>query len=82
MIIAYDDRGDRVSRFCETVGRSAQTSILFGRHFSDLRKLAEHCLPKPAIDPISSTRAELLKNRGVDPAVPPEEPPKSQPEEA
>lgn len=66
-IVAYADPEGRIRHFCEVVGHSAQITILFGGHFANLPDLVENYLPKPAIDPISGRRAELLKNRGIDP---------------
>jgi hypothetical protein len=68
VIIAYGDPEKRVQGFCNEIGRNAQISILYGNHFGSLPDLVDHYLPKPAIDPISGRRAELLKNRGLDPA--------------
>lgn len=68
VIIVYDDSENRVQGFCNSVGRKAQISILYGKHFGNLSDLVDNYLPKSAIDPISNRRAELLKNRGIDPA--------------
>jgi len=64
VIISYDDAGGRVSRFCSEVGRPAQVSLLMGEHFGRLDMLVDHYLPKPAIDPISWRKTELLERRG------------------
>jgi hypothetical protein len=65
VVIAFDDTGERVSRFCDKVGRTAQISVLLGSHFGDLKTLADNYLPKPAVDYISTKQTQLLKNRGV-----------------
>lgn len=53
----------RLNRFLAEVARPAQISLLVGSHFSDLRQIVEHYLPKPAIDQVTARVAELLKNR-------------------
>jgi hypothetical protein len=63
VIISYDDAAGRIPSFCGRIGRVAQISLLVGNHFGDLRQLVEFYLPKPAIDLISTRRAELLKRR-------------------
>jgi hypothetical protein len=65
VVIAYDDRGSRIQRFYERVGRGAQFTLLLGSHFGDLTTLVEYYLPKPAIDRSTIRMAELLKARGV-----------------
>jgi hypothetical protein len=54
---------DRLSSFLAQVARPAQITLLVGEHFSSIRQLVEHYLPKPAIDQVSSRVADLLKNR-------------------
>ncbi len=77
VIISFDDRLNRIQRFCSIVGRNAQISLLIGNHFGNVSMLVEHYLPKPAIDQITWREAELLKKRGILPAPesspPPEE---------
>ncbi len=65
VIIAFGDCDQRIRGFCESVGRKAQISILYGPHFGSVDQLVDNYLPKPAIDPIISRKAELLKNRGI-----------------
>jgi len=65
VIISYSDEGGRISRFCNGIGRKAQTSLLIGSHFGAMPKLVESYLPKPAIDKISVRQTELLRNRGL-----------------
>jgi hypothetical protein len=65
VVVAYDDCGGRLDRFLDRVGRPAQTSLLVGPHFGDLRTLVSHYLPKPAIDTISLRESELLRRRDV-----------------
>ncbi|HDS1637442.1 TPA: SIR2 family protein [Stenotrophomonas maltophilia] len=62
VIMAYSI-DDRLSGFLAQVARPAQITLLVGSHFSNIRQLVEHYLPKPAIDQVSSRVAELLKNR-------------------
>jgi hypothetical protein len=64
VIISYDDPGGRVSRFCQSVARDAQVSLLIGGHFGAIGPLTAHYLPKPAIDLISWRRAQLVEKRG------------------
>lgn len=54
---------ERIKHFLAQVARPAQISLLVGSHFSDLRQIVEHYLPKPAIDQVTNRMAELLKNR-------------------
>ncbi|MBA2079170.1 SIR2 family protein [Rhodanobacter sp. PCA2] len=54
---------ERIKHFLAQVARPAQISLLVGSHFSNLRQIVEHYLPKPAIDQVTSRMAELLKNR-------------------
>ena len=63
VIISYDDASGRVPRFCDSIGRSAQLTLLVGKHFGDLATLVEHYLPKPALDQISWRKADLVKRR-------------------
>jgi hypothetical protein len=67
VIVSYSDENKRIQTFTAKTGRPAQTSILVGSHFGDLSTLVRNYLPKPAIDMISHRRAELLRNRGVEP---------------
>ena len=64
VIISYSDEGDRISAFCNHIGRKAQISLLIGPHFGDMATLVENYLPKPAIDRITIRQTELLRNRG------------------
>jgi hypothetical protein len=63
VIISFDDTSKRISKFYNEVGRQAQTSLLIGNHFGDLKTLVEFYLPKPAIDRISIREARLKSNR-------------------
>lgn len=62
VIFAYSV-DDRLSNFLAQVARPAQITLLVGSHFSNIRQIVEHYLPKPAIDQVSTRVAELLKNR-------------------
>lgn len=66
VIISFDDANGRLPAFCDSVGRPAQMSLLVGSHFGDLSRLVASYLPKPAIDPISWRRSDLLRRRGID----------------
>lgn len=65
VIIAYSDEGSRIKSFYDTVLRSAQISLLIGKHFGDLKTLVNYYLPKPAIDRATIRMADLLKARGI-----------------
>lgn len=65
VIVSFDLASGRITEFCKSVGRSAQISLLIGPHFGDLKTLVANYLPKPAIDPISWRRSNLLKRRGT-----------------
>jgi hypothetical protein len=65
VIIIFSDEGDRAKGFYDSVGRSAQISVLAGSHFGDLKNLVDYYLPKPAIDRATHRMAELLKARGL-----------------
>jgi len=54
----------RIIRFCDTVGKRAQISLLLGKHFGDLGTLVENYLPKPAIDQITIRKTKLEEQRG------------------
>jgi hypothetical protein len=62
VIFAYSV-DDRLGSFLAQVARPAQITLLVGSHFSNIRQIVEHYLPKPAIDQVSTRVAELLKNR-------------------
>ncbi len=65
VIITFSDEGDRAKHFYDSVGRSAQISVLVGTHFGDLKNLVDYYLPKPAIDRATNRMADLLKDRGL-----------------
>lgn len=65
VMIIFSDEGDRAKRFYDSVGRSAQITILAGSHFGNLTNLVDYYLPKPAIDRATNRMADLLKNRGL-----------------
>ena len=65
VMIIFSDEGDRAKRFYDSVGRSAQITVLAGSHFGDLQNLVDYYLPKPAIDRATHRMADLLKNRGL-----------------
>jgi hypothetical protein len=63
VIISYDDNSGRIHKFCSDAGHEPQISLLIGDHFGELSNLSNYYLPKPAIDPITWRRADLLKRR-------------------
>ena len=65
VMIIFSDEGDRAKRFYDSVGCSAQITVLAGSHFGDLKNLVDYYLPKPAIDRATNRMADLLKNRGL-----------------
>ncbi len=65
VIISYSDEGNRAKHFYDSVGRSAQITVLVGSHFGDFGNLVDFYLPKPAIDRASHRMADLLKARGL-----------------
>jgi hypothetical protein len=54
----------RIIRFSQEVGKSAQISLLLGSHFGDLENLVQNYLPKPAIDQITIRKTKLEEQRG------------------
>lgn len=63
VIISHDDASNRIIKFYENIGRSAQMSLLVGPDLADLAKLTQNYLPKPAIDRTTFRMAELLRQR-------------------
>ena len=64
VIIAFDDRDERIANFCAVVGRSAQISLLIGPTFGAIDSLVDRYLPKPAVDRINIRQTELRMRRG------------------
>lgn len=62
-IISYDSAKGRIQRFCESVGRNEQFTLLVGSHFGAINNLVEFYLPKPAIDNTTWRMVELLNRR-------------------
>jgi len=69
VIIARGDPLGRIMKFIDDSGRKAQISLLLGDHFGDLKTLVDYYLPKAAIDRTSIRMAELMKSRGLYPAI-------------
>lgn len=63
VIIAYNDIGGRIAQFYKHLGRVAQMTILVGPDLGGLEDLADHYLPKPAIDRTTIKMSDLLKAR-------------------
>lgn len=61
VVIAFEME-TRIKTFLEQT-RSAQVTVLAGRHFAGLQHLVEDYLPKPALDYITGRMSELLKSR-------------------
>lgn len=62
-IISYDDAEGRIERFCETVGRRDQITLLLGSHFAGIESLVDNYLPKPAIDDTTWRMVQLVSRR-------------------
>lgn len=63
VIISFDQAGGRLQAFLDSVGRSAQITLLCGPHFGDLSTLVTHYFPQPAIDSTIWRMVDLLKRR-------------------
>ena len=63
VIISFDQAGGRLQAFLDSVGHSAQITLLCGPHFGDLSTLVEHYFPQPAIDPTIWRMVDLLNRR-------------------
>jgi hypothetical protein len=73
VIIAWDKRGEkgdfggvreRIKKFYDKVGNSAQFTLLLGEHFADLETLVDYYLPKSTIDRITIRKQRLVNERG------------------
>lgn len=62
-ILSFDTASGRIGKFCKSVGRDEQITLLVGPHFGDLSTLVEHYLPKPAIDQTTWRMVDLLNRR-------------------
>lgn len=63
VVISFNDPLGRIMKTYEKVNRPAQTTLMIGKHFGDLKTLVANYLPKPAIDRTTFKMAELLKAR-------------------
>ena len=63
VIMSHGDGMNRIKDTIERIGRPAQTTLLIGSYFGDLKRLVDWFLPKPAIDRTTFRMAELLKTR-------------------
>ena len=63
VIVSYNDAGDRIYNFCNSVANEAQISLLIGPHFGDLSTLVDNYLPKPAIEQTTWEMAKLINRR-------------------
>lgn len=65
VIVAWSKKPhERIAAFVARTGRPQQLTLLVGTHFGDVRRLVEHYLPKPAIDPLTIRMTELVERRG------------------
>lgn len=63
VIIAYDDKMERIMNTYQEIGRPSQISLLIGPDLADIEMLTNHFLPKPSIDRATVRMNELLKQR-------------------
>lgn len=63
VIISHSDPLGRIRATYDTLGRSAQVTLLVGDHLGDLRTLVDKYLPKSAIDRNTIRMADILKAR-------------------
>lgn len=62
VVISYDDPMDRIMKLYRRT-RPAQVTLILGSHLGDLKILADHLIPKPAIDRTTVRMADLLNAR-------------------
>ncbi|MCK9170481.1 MAG: SIR2 family protein [Treponema sp.] len=63
VIIAFDDKPQRIIRAYNQFNRPSQMTLLLGHELGDIEKLTENYLPKSAIDKASSRLHEILRQR-------------------
>ena len=70
VIASYNDAGDRIFNFCNSVANEAQISLLIGPYFGDLSTLVDNYLPQPAIEQTIWKMAKLINRRTANPLSP------------
>ncbi|MGI6450479.1 MAG: SIR2 family protein [Desulfitobacteriia bacterium] len=73
VVIAFDDKTDRIMKNYMEMGRTTQISLLIGPDVAGIDPLTSYFLPKPSIDRNTIRMAELLKKRYEQPQIPHEE---------
>lgn len=63
VIISFDDPGSRILNFYLDVSRPAQTTLMIGNIFGDIKHLTDTFLPKAAIDRTTIKMDEILQKR-------------------
>jgi len=63
VIISFDDPGSRILNFYLDVSRPAQTTLMIGNIFGDIKRLTDTFLPKAAIDRTTIKMVEILQKR-------------------
>lgn len=70
VILAFDDKTDRIMKNYIAMGRPSQISLLIGADVAAISSLTSYFLPKPSIDRNTIRMAELLKQRYMQPDNP------------
>ena len=65
VIISYDNADGRICRFCESVGRAEQITLLLGEHFGDLQTLSKSYLPRLTLDQITGKMVEIIDQKSL-----------------
>lgn len=63
VVIAFDDKYERIINNYKEMGRTTQVSLLIGAEVAGIDPLTSYFLPKPSIDRNTIRMAELLKQR-------------------
>jgi len=70
VVIAFDDKTERIMKNYIEMGRTTQISLLIGADVAGIDPLTSYFLPKPSIDRNTIRMAELLKQRYEQPQKP------------
>jgi hypothetical protein len=73
VVIAFDDKTERIMKNYIEMGRTTQISLLIGADVAGIGPLTSYFLPKPSIDRNTIRMAELLKQRYEQPQKPHED---------
>ncbi len=73
VVVAFDDKTDRIMKNYIEMGRTTQISLLIGADVAGIDPLTSYFLPKPSIDRNTIRMAELLKQRYEQPHKPHED---------